>query len=59
MRMGQLVYFKDNGILKQGFISKEIGNEDVLIICEDISYQRHHWEIAKVPDKKEQSNEEK
>jgi hypothetical protein len=55
MRMGQMVYFKDNGIVKQGFVSKEIGSDDVLIICEDISYQRHHWEIAKVPDKKEQT----
>ena len=51
MRMGQMVYFKDAGIIKQGFVSKEVGTDDVLIICEDVSYQRHHWDIKKVPDK--------
>jgi hypothetical protein len=54
MHKGQLVFFRDNGVLKQGFVTKEIGTDDVLIICEDISYQRHHWEIRKV-----QKNEEK
>ena len=53
MHIGQLVFFRDKGILKRGFVSKEIGNEDLLIICEDVSYVRHHWEIRKV-----QKNEE-
>lgn len=53
MRMGQKVYFKDAGIVKQGFISKEIGTDDVMIICEDVSYVRHHWEIKKVAEKKD------
>ena len=39
--------------MERGFISKEIGTDDVLIICEDVSYQRHHWEVKKVPDKEE------
>ena len=51
MRLGQMVYFKDAGIIKQGCVLKEIGTDDVLIICEDVAYQRHHWEIRKVPDK--------
>jgi len=51
MRIGQMVYFKDSGIIKEGFVSKEIGTDDILIVCEDVSYQRHHWEIKKVPDK--------
>lgn len=50
--IGQLVYFRDNGILKKGFVSKEIGTDDILIVCENISYQRHHWEIRKVVDDK-------
>lgn len=53
MHIGQLVFFRDKGILKRGFVSKEIGNEDLLIICEDVSYVRKYWEIRKV-----QKNEE-
>jgi hypothetical protein len=54
MRIGQLVYFKHEGVLKTGFVSKEIGTDDILIICEDVSYQRHHWEIQKVKDEKKE-----
>ena len=52
MRLGQWVYFKSDGILKKGYVRKEIGTDDLLIICEDIPYQRHHWEVRKVPDEK-------
>lgn len=53
MRIGQMVYFKDNGIIKKGAVSKELG-DDLIIVCEDVSYQRHHWEIQKVPDTKKE-----
>jgi hypothetical protein len=53
MRIGQQVYFREKGILKQGFVSKEVGNEDIMIICEDISYVRKYWEIRKVADEKQ------
>ena len=48
MNIGQHVFFRDKGILKEGFVSKLIGEEDLLIICEDISYTRKYWEIRKV-----------
>jgi len=56
MHIGQLVYFKDNGIVKEGFVSKELGTDDILIICEDVSYVRHHWEIRKVRKDEEKTS---
>jgi len=50
MRMGQMVYFKDAGIIKQGFVSKELG-DDLIVVCEDVSYTVKCWQIKKVPDK--------
>ena len=51
MRLGQLVYFKHEGVLKIGFVRKELGTDDLLVICEDISYNVKAWQIKKVPDK--------
>jgi hypothetical protein len=48
MLLGQMVYFKENGELKSGFVSKFIGDEDLLIISEDISYTRKYWEVVKI-----------
>jgi len=53
MRLGQLVYFRVEGIIKIGFVSREEGTDDLIIICEKDTYKRHHWEIKKVPDKKD------
>lgn len=51
MRLGTLVYFKYEGVVKIGFIRKELG-DDLIIISEDISYTVKAWQIKKVPDEK-------
>jgi len=51
MRLGQLVYFKHEGLVKIGFIKKELG-DDLIIISENISYTVKAWQIKKVPDEK-------
>jgi len=52
MRLGTIVYFKHEGILKIGFIKEELRNDELLIISEEVEYIRKCWEIAKVKDEK-------
>lgn len=51
MRLGTMVYFKHEGVVKIGFVRKEIGTDDLLVISEDVSYTVKCWQIKKVPDK--------
>jgi hypothetical protein len=51
MQIGQSVYFRDEGVLKIGIVEKDFGPDDVIIVCEGISYRKHYWEIRKVPYK--------
>lgn len=51
MKLGQFVYFKHEGVLKIGYVRKEIGTDELLVISEDVSYTVKAWEIKKVPDK--------
>lgn len=52
MRLGQLVYFKHEGVVKIGFIQREIGIDDIIIVCDTIEYQKHCWEIKKIEEQK-------
>ena len=53
MHIGQLVFFRDKGILKRGFVSKELGTDELLVICEDVSYVVKCWCIRKVKPNEE------
>lgn len=48
MRLGHFVYFKHLGELKKGFVSKELLNDEIAIMCDGVEYIRKAWEIAKV-----------
>ena len=54
MRLGTLVYFKHEGVIKIGFVRKEIGTDDLLVISEDVSYNVKCWQIKVVPEEQKE-----
>lgn len=50
MRLGQWVFFKHEKILKRGFVTGDIGTDELKIMCDGTEYIKKHWEIRKIPD---------
>ena len=54
MKLGAMVYFKHEGVLKTGFVRKDLG-DDLIIISEDIAYTVKAWKIKRMPNEEKEN----